>query len=299
MQKAMRINEFWRWLPAFRVVAETQQLRTAAKILHVSPSAVSRTIRLVEDSLGTTLFHRQGRKIRLNTSGELLLQTVRSAMRLMDEGLTRATSGQYTGTVKVRAPDPLFSRIGRALHKVQQEHPDLVGHLIRCPQSEVNARLLRGEIDLALLDTPLREAQIEVGHIATLQRGIYCGIPHPLSAKRRPSIETILEHPFATVDPEESHMSQDGWPLELDRRIALFSSDWYTILHQCLTGKALVVFEDLLVSEWVERKQLKRFSLEQVADRSVFFARRTSLIEKDLADLVIDAIGHELNEPVS
>ena len=52
MDKVQRLHRFWSWLPAFSAVAETQHLPSAALKLHVSPSALSRTIRLLEDDLG-------------------------------------------------------------------------------------------------------------------------------------------------------------------------------------------------------------------------------------------------------
>src|SRR5262245_24932867 len=36
MDRAARLTELWSWLPAFRAVAETQHLPTAAAALHVS-----------------------------------------------------------------------------------------------------------------------------------------------------------------------------------------------------------------------------------------------------------------------
>ena len=59
VELAARLNDVasvWNWLPTFRAVAETEHVARAAEILHVSPPAVSRTIKLLEDHLGTKLF---------------------------------------------------------------------------------------------------------------------------------------------------------------------------------------------------------------------------------------------------
>ena len=51
MERLRSIANLWNWLPAFRAVAETGNLRLAAERLHVSPSALSRTVRLLEDEI--------------------------------------------------------------------------------------------------------------------------------------------------------------------------------------------------------------------------------------------------------
>ena len=62
VQRAVRVSQLWSWLPAFRTVAETEHLPTAARMLELSPSALSRSVKQLEDSLGRPLFTREGRR---------------------------------------------------------------------------------------------------------------------------------------------------------------------------------------------------------------------------------------------
>lgn len=84
-------------LPAFRVVAELQNLRAAAERLHLTHSAVSQQIKVLEEQLGFPLFERSGRGIVLNTAGAALLCSVQGAMTLLDEGML-AASAAATGS---------------------------------------------------------------------------------------------------------------------------------------------------------------------------------------------------------
>lgn len=91
-----RLLALWSWLPAFRATAETGSLSAAARLLSVSPSAVSRSLRLLEAEIGAPLFVRsEGEALRVNAAGEKLAQQVRGAMRLIDDGL-RARSTLHT-----------------------------------------------------------------------------------------------------------------------------------------------------------------------------------------------------------
>lgn len=83
----------WGWLPAFRATAESGSLSAAARMLEVSPSAVSRSLRLLEEELGEVLFDRvEGTALRLNAAGTKLFTQVRAAMRLVDDGLPNSAT---------------------------------------------------------------------------------------------------------------------------------------------------------------------------------------------------------------
>src|ERR1700740_240731 len=79
-------------LPAFRAVAEVQNLRAAADSLHLTHSAVSQQIRGLEEQLGFALFERRGRRVILNPAGEAWLRSARAALAQLDEGVQAATA---------------------------------------------------------------------------------------------------------------------------------------------------------------------------------------------------------------
>ena len=63
-------------LPAFRAVAELQNLRAAAEVVSLTHGAVSQQIRGLEEQLGFALFERRGRRVVLNAAGQALLRSV-------------------------------------------------------------------------------------------------------------------------------------------------------------------------------------------------------------------------------
>ncbi|MEI8631875.1 LysR family transcriptional regulator [Vibrio sp. PP-XX7] len=67
-------------LRAFRAVAEQGTFIGAAKQLRVTPSALSQIIRRLEDRLGTRLFNRTTRSVRLTEAGQRLHARLRPAL---------------------------------------------------------------------------------------------------------------------------------------------------------------------------------------------------------------------------
>lgn len=67
-------------LTLFRAVADTQGFRSAAARIGVTRSAVSQSMRRLEEQLGIALFHRTTRSVRLTEAGEQLYAEIASAL---------------------------------------------------------------------------------------------------------------------------------------------------------------------------------------------------------------------------
>src|SRR5260370_9004926 len=115
-------------LTAFRSVAELQNLRAAADVLHLTHSAVSQQIRGLEEQLGFELFERRGRRVVINAAGEALLRSVQAALAQLDDGVQAAAAAATGAAQRLRvtvlpsfAQRWLLPRMGRW----RERHPGL------------------------------------------------------------------------------------------------------------------------------------------------------------------------------
>jgi LysR family glycine cleavage system transcriptional activator len=76
-------------LKAFEAAARLRSMKDAAEELHVSPSAVSQLIGLLEDELGVALFTRGHRRLALTSAGQLLMPAVANGFRLVVDAAER------------------------------------------------------------------------------------------------------------------------------------------------------------------------------------------------------------------
>ncbi len=74
----------WNQLQKFLVVAREENFTKAALLLNMTQPSLSQTIKRLETELGCLLFVRDGKKIRLNESGKLFLQTIEEMNILME-----------------------------------------------------------------------------------------------------------------------------------------------------------------------------------------------------------------------
>ena len=77
---------------AFEAAARNGSFRSAAEELGLSPSAISHAIASLEQSLGSLLFDREGRTIRLSADGEQLMRHVGNAFEELRRGVEAVTN---------------------------------------------------------------------------------------------------------------------------------------------------------------------------------------------------------------
>ena len=78
-------------LTAFLAVAESGSFSTAAERLFLTQPAVSKRIAQLEQQLGTRLFDRVGRRIRLTEAGEALLPRARQGLLDLEDAFPANT----------------------------------------------------------------------------------------------------------------------------------------------------------------------------------------------------------------
>jgi len=295
MERLRRVASLWSWLPAFRAVAETQHLPTASSQLFVSASALSRTIRLLEDDLGRRLFLRNGRRIELNEAGQRFLVAVRNAMRMVHEGLLAIEGAELSGPVYVSTVGLMTSSyLLPALQRLHADHPDLVPHVIDQGSRDVGGLLLRGEIDVALVTQPITHAQIDKLHLGSAPSGIYCGLAHPLHGVESITQEQVIEHPFVVLEPDDRGFTLESWPASVERRVGMVVSQLWTGVDVCTRGQLLTVLPDVVGASLPYRDHLHRLPIDLVPPTDIFALHRSTIAEGGRAEAVTRAVSREL-----
>lgn len=275
MDRVRRLVQLWPYLPAFRAVAETQHLPRASEQLFVSPSALSRSIRLLEETVGTQLFDRVGRQLELNAAGQRFLSAVRDAMRLLDEGLAQVTAEQFVGPVRVSAPSPWrVDVLVPVLDELRVGHPELVPSISSLPADAVPGALLQGRLDVALVT--------EVEAHEDLSAHLLTELPCRLFARPDADAST-LAHAVAEAP------GADVWPAHVPRTIGL-RADLGTITAACATGRYVAA----LPEAWGTARDLAPVESPALEPLRLLAVQRRSLGIPGRADAVIEALTRHL-----
>jgi DNA-binding transcriptional LysR family regulator len=291
MDHLQRLYRVWNWLPAFRAVAETEHLPTASQMLHVTPSALSRSIKQLEEELGQPLFRRVGRRLALSPAGEELLRALRDSMARLDRGLSAASTSQFLGAVRINAPEPFATAfVLRAIDALVDSHPLLVPHLFALASSTACSWVADRRLDVAVTDDPVDDAALGVLRLGVLRYGIYCGERHDLFDEDRPTLDLVLRYPFVAPPPNTIH----PWPREMDREVGMVVSDLHLAVEVCVSGRFLALLPDLVGRGYRGRGPLRRLPVELASEREVYAVFRRGAAEGP-ALAVVEQLAHQLS----
>ena len=140
----------WDKLRIFHAVADAGSLTHAGDVLHLSQSAVSRQVRALEESLGTTLFHRHARGLILTEQGEMLFDATKAMNRKLDTTAARIRDSEehVFGELKVTTPVGFGTLwLVPRMSKLYTRYPDLKIDLL---------------LEERVLDLPMREADVAI-----------------------------------------------------------------------------------------------------------------------------------------
>ncbi len=125
----------------------------AASRLNLTPSAVSQSIRALEDSFDTKLFDRVGKQLIVTAEGKSLAQ----GLERYQEGLESAFQTIKGGSAKVKGRVRLgifygfsFQLSARFLADLKKEHPEIEVDVVFGTPSELDRQLQYKRLDLAI-----------------------------------------------------------------------------------------------------------------------------------------------------
>ncbi len=184
-------------------VARAGSVRKAAESLFITPSALDRRVQDLEAELGTELFERHARGMRLTAAGELFLHHVRAQRADFERihGEIEHLKGLRRGTVAIAASQALaFTVLPELLNGFRQANPG-IGFKVRiCDRQSVVAALRDFEADLGLVYNVQPGSdlttimQVEQRLCAVMASG------HPLAQQTTVKMRDCLQYPLAMPD---------------------------------------------------------------------------------------------------
>ncbi|MBL1083734.1 LysR family transcriptional regulator [Streptomyces actinomycinicus] len=139
----------------FRAVARHQHISRAAEELRVAQPSVSRTIIRLEAELGTPLFDRQGRRIRLNAHGAAFLVRVERALAELDDGRRELADAAGHGPGRVAVAAETLFQLSGVLSAFRALRPGVEVRLFQAPVEAMRQHLRSAEVDFAIASQPL------------------------------------------------------------------------------------------------------------------------------------------------
>jgi DNA-binding transcriptional LysR family regulator len=249
----------------------------AASSLKLTPSAVSKLVRRLEERLGVRLINRTTRKLSLTAEGESYFHSGRRLVDAVDslEQEVAASAGSPRGVLRISASIPFgLLQLAPALIDFRQRYPDVRVHL---SLNDRNVDLLAEQIDVALRLGPLSDSNLMARKLTEIER-VICASPQYIERFGVPEkFDDLAQHDCVVF----AIPGRDRWPFKTSdgglvqvQVSGVFTADNSLLaLELVLRGAGIARVPDFIAAEAIRSGKLVSLLTDQHhTERTPIFA---------------------------
>lgn len=187
-----------RQLKFFLEVADSEGFTRAAEKLHIAQSALSTSIRKLEEELGVVLFNRGERKVSLTAEGDVLAAHAREIL----QGVVKARQeiedlrGLLKGEVKVGLTPMLSSFFfPKIISAFKQRHPALQISIYGDSAWNIQRKIESGDIDMGIIAGTI-PGELDYHHLVREEVVACVHRNHPYAGAKKLPVRTLLSQPL-------------------------------------------------------------------------------------------------------
>lgn len=292
----------WDDLKYYLAVARSKSLSEASRLLHVSPSTVSRRIDALEQALATKLFSRRQDGYELNEAGANLLATAEQAeasLLWLERGAAKSDT-ETAGVVRLAVPELLGQYlIIPQLGDLRLRHPEI---RLEISTDVRPAQLTRRGADLLIRLNRPTQGDYTVQRIGQLTQALYGAAEYFSSMGELTQLSDLSEHRLIGWDSELASLPLARW-LEDQAgvsELAIRTGSFHSQLMAVRSGLGIAALPKFVADQFglkraladEHRLQSDIWLIKQSESRRL---KRVSLVADYITDIVLNA-ANELNE---
>jgi len=191
----------------FYHTAKTGSFSAAARRLFISQSAVSQSIKSLEEKMGTQLFYRKTRSIKLTKDGELLFKHVEQAYNFLKgaENKIEEMQNLKSGEMRIGVGDTICKYyLMPCLRKFNSLYPNVHIRIINRTSAQIIENLKSGSADLGIVTMPVEDKSICVTEFLELEDVFVASKKFENLKDRTLSPEELLKYPLLLLEKASS-----------------------------------------------------------------------------------------------
>jgi len=268
----------------FLTIADTGSMTAAARILRVSPPALSKAMSVLEAELNTKLWRKEGRNLFLTDKGKSLLVPARDLLLRADGLVNLARGGAQKKRDVVRIGTfEVFSTyvFGEVMAELNEQTDCVLHELI---PGEIEQALIDHQIDFGITYIPIPKRGLIFEKIGQVRMNLFCAVGSAKKFAKIPTHELPFAAPLSPVEGSPNRVrGLDGWPDDTDPRSTPFKITLLeTALELCRKGLAVAFIPEFIAKLHNDRSHdhyrlvaMER-KLPQAGKQDVYLIRRES-----------------------
>ncbi|HEY3770127.1 MAG TPA: LysR family transcriptional regulator [Candidatus Angelobacter sp.] len=195
----------------FYAVARAGSFTRAAEELGIAQPSLSQQIRALEKKIGTPLFERLGRSVKLTAFGEALLEPALSILQqvtMAENSLANLQAG-VRGRLRIGViPTILPYWIAPRIADFRNQFPDVDLHLVEDSTPRLVEQLQSGDLDIAVASLPVKNPDIICSELFREPLFLAVAKDHPLAGSREVDVRAFMNEPLLLL--KEGHCLRDN-----------------------------------------------------------------------------------------
>ncbi|MBR0667649.1 LysR family transcriptional regulator [Roseomonas hellenica] len=244
-----------RQLQHFVAVAEERHFTRAAQRVNIVQSALSSSIRALEEELAAKLFVRSTRQVRLTAAGQALLDKARIAIAAVRDArdAVAAVQGLRRGRVSIGTVQslPAFLDLPPLIERFHGLYPDIEVRLCQGSSSQLLDKIRDGRLDLAFLPLGDPPQDVATTMIACDALVLACAPGHALAGRRDLSLAELRHEPFVDFQPDwgtRTLVDRGFLDAAIERRIVFEVNDLETLLDLVQRNLGVALLPEAVVA---------------------------------------------------
>ena len=191
----------------FNEVAVAGNISAAAQKLYISQSAVSQSVKQLEQQLGTRLFSRSTRGVRLTPEGALLQEYVARALGMLESGEEKLaqTRQLLSGELVLGASDTVTKTyLLRRLEAFHKAYPEIRIRILNGTTQMVLDYLDSGAVDIAFATDPQKPEKYDIRHCVQTHTVFVAAPDYPCDFDHAYTVEEMAAFPLILLERKAS-----------------------------------------------------------------------------------------------
>lgn len=239
-----------RALRYFVEVVRQQSFTRAAEALFVTQPTISKMLRQLEDELDCTLLLREGRRLHLTDSGQVVYQ--RGQMILQEFKQLEQEIGDInqlkTGELRLGVPPMVGMQIAGSVSAFHQRYPGISLKIVESGGLAVQQAVLSGSLDLALTALPVEE-KLPLNTLTLMRHPLCVLVPRaaPWLDRISISLAEVAQHPLLIFNEEFSlnrQLKQLFQRAGLTPQVAVHSGQWDFLAAMVQAGMGVAILPE-------------------------------------------------------
>ncbi len=188
----------------FEAIAKAGHLGKAAALLHRSQPALTGCVRRLEEAVGTPLFEKAGRGIRLTAAGQALARRAQALRLAADDTLREIAEvgAGLSGQVRIGVLPTLARFLMPPLCRAfLQDAPKVQLRTVIAQNDVLATQLDGGEVDLIVTTATHPAPNLEIVPVLEDEAVVIASRSHPILRKARPRLKDLLDYRWVLAPP--------------------------------------------------------------------------------------------------